>query len=246
MRIIVGMTSVLALTLLACQSSNADGMYPDSFVNIHANGSSVGLSNNYYNGYGNGYYNNYNSSSADGNGGGAAVRFVIPGGLMFDATFNQDTADVGDGNIRINQGTAGVGYQGHMGWGSTWYAEVIYTTFQPRITSNYLCGGSCGTVVYNGAGVKGGFMWPFAGRWYATADLGFAGLQGPSGTDSLAQGIFGGSIGYKFTPNFGVNLAVLSNVWVDGNSNQNGYYNQYGNDTTLSVTSIQAGVSLHF
>jgi hypothetical protein len=243
-KIMSWMGGIVCLTLLGSISATADGMYPNSFVNLHGNGSSIALSNNYYNN--SGYNNNYDSNSADGGGGGAAIRFVVKGGFMFDASFNSDKSNVGDGNIRINQGTAGFGYMANFGRGPTWYAEVMFTTFQPRVTSNFICGGSCGTVVYSGAGVKGGFIWTFAGQWYATVDFGLAGLQGPSGTDSLAQGILGGSVGYKFSPNFGVNVGVLTNAWVDGNSNNNNNYNNNGYDTTISVTSLQAGFSFHF
>jgi hypothetical protein len=238
MQKILGFLSLTAALALMALPAGAQYMYPASYVNIHGNASSINLSNGYYDYYG--YYNNYNSSSADGGGGGANVRFIARNGFMFDATFNSDKADIGDGNMRINQGTAGLGYLAYLRSGATWYAEAMYTTFQPRLTSNYLCGGSCGTVTYNGGGVKGGFMWPFAGRWYATLDAGVAGLHGPSGTNSITQGILGGAVGYKFTPNFGVNLGILSNAWVNGNSNYD------DNSSTISVTSFQAGLSLHF
>ena len=234
--VLAGVTAALAF--MAAMSSRADDMYPNSFVNAHANASSIRTSNYYYNYYG--YYDDYSSNSADGSGGGAAFRVVLPGGFMFDATYNTDKSNAGDGSIRINQGTAGLGYLGNLRRGPTWYVEVMYATFRPSVDSNYLCGGSCGSVTYNGAGLKGGFMWPFAGRWYSTLDVGVAGLHGPSGTDSIVQGILGGSIGYKFTPNFGVNVGILSNAWIDGNSNGSGY------DTTISVSSLQAGLSLHF
>ncbi|HME40267.1 MAG TPA: hypothetical protein VKG63_15030 [Steroidobacteraceae bacterium] len=235
------MGATTALALLACTSSLADDMYPNSFVNVHANASYLRVSNNYYDNYGfYGYYGNYNSSTADGNGGGAAIRIVAKGGFMFDAVYNTDKVDVGDGNIRINQGTAGFGYMGNLGRGATWYAEGIYTTFQPKVTSNYLCNGSCGTITYNGGGVKGGFVWPFGARWYATADVGLAVLGGPNGTNSIVQGIFGGSIGYKFTRNLGVNVGVLSNAFVNANSNGGGY------DTTISLASVQGGFAFHF
>jgi hypothetical protein len=242
MRKLVGLAGgTLALALMASMSSRADNMYPNSFVNIHANASSLGVSNDYNNG--NCCYNNYNSSSADGGGGGAAVRFVFTGHLMFDASYNTDNANVSDGSVRINQGTAGLGYLGNFYGYGTWYAEVMYTTFRPNITSNFFCGGSCGTINYNGAGVKGGFMWPFAGQWYATADFGLAGLSGPSGTNSLVQGIIGGSVGYKFNPNIGMSLGILANAWDNGNSNNN--YN-YNNGSTISVTSLQLGFSVNF
>lgn len=224
---------ILTTGVMASTASKADEMYPQSFVNIHANASSIGLSNNYYDNYG--YFNDYNSSRAEGGGGGAALRFVIPGGFMFDASYNTDESNIGQGDVRINQGTAGLGYRG-----STWYAEAMFTTFRPRVTSNFLCGGTCASVTYNGGGVKGGFIWTFAHQWYATLDTGLAALQGPSGTNSIVQGILGGSIGYKFNPTFSVDLGVLSNAWVFENSNNNDY------NTTISVTSIQAGLSLHF
>jgi hypothetical protein len=227
-----------ALALMACVSSRADDMYPNSFLNIHANGSALRVSNYYYNGYG--YFDDYTSNSADGGGGGAAIRIVAKGGFMFDATYNTDRVNANDGNIRINQGTAGLGFLGNSGRNSTWYAEAIYTTFRPRVDSNSLCGGSCPSVTYNGGGLKGGFIWPFAGRWYSTADAGIAVLGGPSGTSSIVQGILAGSIGYKFTPNLGVSLGLLSNGWIHRNSNGSGY------DTTISVTSVQAGLSFHF
>jgi hypothetical protein len=227
---------ILALGVVMSTASKADEMYPQSFVNVHANASSIGTYDNYghYNNY-DGFYTNYNSSSAQGGGGGAALRFVIPGGFMFDASYNTDQANRSQGDLRINQGTAGLGYRG-----VTWYAEAMFTTFQPRVTSNYLCGGPCASVTYNGGGIKGGWVWTFARQWYATVDTGIAGLQGPSGTHTIVQGIFGGSVGYKFSPNFSLDLALLSNAWVFGNSSHSNYNN------TFSVTSIQAGASLHF
>jgi hypothetical protein len=240
MRKIAGLIgSTASLALLACLSAKAEGMYPDSFVNIHGNISSIGVSNDYYDDYG--YYNSdYSSNSASGGGGGAAVRYVLPGGLMFDAVYNTDKSNVDDGNIRINQGSAGIGYLGHMGRSSTWYAEAMFATFQPRVYSNFICGGTCASTTYNGGGIKAGFMWPFAGQWYGTLDFGFAGLQGPSGSDSLVQGMLGGSVGYKFTPNFGMNIGIVSNAWEDSNTNGG------GDGTALSVVSVQAGLSLHF
>jgi hypothetical protein len=241
------LSGILAISVLAFSVSKASDLY--SFVNIHGNGSSLDLSNNYYNYYynnnnccyNNGYY--YNSNSATGGGGGAALRFVIPGGFMFDASYNTDEANVGQGDVRINQGTAGLGYRA-----PNWYAEAIFTTFQPKVNSFYLCGGNCGSVTYNGGGVKGGYIWTFAGQWYATADAGLAVLGGRNGTGSIVQGIFGGSIGYKFTPNFSLDVGVLSNVWAFDNSNNNNYNNCCNNNynTTVSVTSIQAGATLHF
>src|SRR5271163_305565 len=227
---------ILAIGVMISTASKADEMYPQSFVNVHANASSIGTYDNYgyYNNY-DGIYYNYNSSSANGGGGGAALRFVIPGGLMFDASYNTDEANIGQGDMRINQGTAGLGYRG-----LNWYAEAMFTTFQPRVTSNYLCGGPCASVTYNGGGVKGGFVWTFARQWYATVDTGIAGLEGPSGRHSLVQAILGGSIGYKFNPNFSLDLALLTNAWVFGNSSNSNSSN------TISVTSIQAGASLHF
>jgi hypothetical protein len=240
-------SGILALSVMVFNVSKASDMY--SFVNIHGNGSSLDLSNNYYYTYNNnccynnGYYN-YNSNSAQGGGGGAALRFVIPGGFMFDASYNTDEANVGQGDVRINQGTAGLGYRA-----PNWYAEAIFTTFQPKINSFYLCGGNCGSVTYNGGGAKGGYIWTFARQWYATADAGLAVLGGRNGSGSIAQGILGGSVGYKFTPNFSVDLGVLSNAWFfdnsNNNNNNNNYYNN-GYNTTVSVTSIQAGISLHF
>jgi hypothetical protein len=230
------MGGILALGIMTFTASKADEMYPQSFVNVHANASTIGTYDNYgyYNNY-DGIYSNYNSSSAQGGGGGAALRFVIPGGFMFDASYNTDQANRSQGDVRINQGTAGLGYRG-----SSWYAEAMFTTFQPRVTSNYLCGGPCASVTYNGGGVKGGYVWTFARQWYATVDTGIAGLQGPSGTHSLVQATLGGSIGYKFNPNFSLDLALLSNAWVFGNSSSRNSSN------TISVTSIQAGASLHF
>jgi hypothetical protein len=226
---------LLAIGIMTSTASKADEMYPQSFINVHANASSIGTYDNYgyYNNYGN--YTNYNSSSAQGGGGGAAFRLVIPGGLMFDASYNTDEANIGQGDMRINQGTAGFGYRG-----PNWYAEAMFTTFQPRVTSNFLCAGTCTSATYNGGGVKGGFVWTFARQWYATVDTGIAGLQGPSGTRSIVQAILGGSIGYKFNPNFSLDLALLSNAWVFGNSSNRSSSN------TISVTSVQAGASLHF
>jgi hypothetical protein len=226
---------ILAIGVVVSPASKADEVYSQSFVNAHASASTIGSydSSGYYNNYGT--YVNYNSTHAQGGGGGATLRFVIPGGFMFDASYNTDEANFGQGDIRINQGTAGLGYRG-----SNWYAEAMYTTFQPRGTSNYLCKGTCASVTYNGGGVKGGLVWTFARQWYATADTGIAGLEGPSGTNSILQVILGGSIGYKVKPNFSLDLALLSNAWGFGNSvNRN-------TSNTISVTSIQAGASLHF
>src|SRR5271168_466964 len=145
MRKHAGLTgATAALALMASISSKADDMYPSSFVNVHANGSVLRVSNDYYDSYGYyGYYGNYNSNSADGGGGGAAIRIVAKGGFMFDATYNTDKVNVGGGNIRVNQGTAGFGYMGNLSRNATWYVEGIYSTFQPKVTSNYLCNGSC-------------------------------------------------------------------------------------------------------
>jgi hypothetical protein len=227
----------LCQTLSSAPSlAETNEMYPQSFVNVHANASSIGTYDNYgyYNNY-DGIYYNYNSSSANGGGGGAALRFVIPGGLMFDASYNTDEANIGQGDMRINQGTAGLGYRG-----LNWYAEAMVTTFQPRVTSNYQCGRTCASVTYNGGGVKGGFVWTFARQWYATVDTGIAVLEGPSGTNTIVQAILGESIGYKFNPNFSLDLALLANAWVFGNSSNSSSRN------TISVTSIQAGASWHF
>ncbi len=234
-KIIQSKGRILAIGVMISMASKADDMYPQSFANVHANASSIAT----YDSYGHfdiyGIYTNYNSSSAWGDGGGAALRFVMPGGFMFDASYNSDQANVGQVDMRINQGTAGLGYRGPH-----WYAEAMFTAFQPKVTSNSLCGGPCAPVTYDGGGVKGGFEWTFARRWYATVDTGIAALEGPSGTHSIVQAVVGGSIGYKFNPNFSLDLAFLSNAWVFGSSSHSNYNN------TISVTSIQAGASLHF
>jgi hypothetical protein len=235
-KVVESIGGLVVLGVLACTTSRADDLYPQSFVNIHGNASSLAVSNNFYDN--NGYYNNYNSNSQQGGGGGAALRFVIPGGFMFDASYNTDEASIGSGDVRINQGTAGLGYRA-----ARWYVEGMFTTFQPKVTSNFQCGGPCASITYNGGGAKGGFVWTFGHQWYATVDTGLAVLGGPSGTNSIVQGILGGSIGYNFNPNFSVDLGALSNAWVFGNSNNN---NNNGYNTTISVTSLQAGISLHF
>ncbi len=60
----------------------------------------------------------------------------------------------------------------------------------------------------NGGGVKGGFTWPFADRFFGTVNLRVSYLSGKDTDVDLVEAKLDGSVGYMLTDNFSVAIGA--------------------------------------
>jgi hypothetical protein len=177
------------------------------------------------------------------------ARIVTPSGLMFDLSAEHARVTDYGGAFLEQQLTAGVGYEGRIGRRSSWYAEGFYQYYRLGEDVNG-CNYSCnGWYEANGGGVKGGFTWPFVDRFFATLNLRVSYLSGKDGDVDLVQAKLDGSVGYMITNNFSVAVGASSQAIQQ--SNDRGYYNDYGNyydhsNDTLSHTSVFLKLAAHF
>lgn len=220
----------------------------DSVISLYAGGAFM---RDYQDSCGDGYYYDcgpyYSSDTYSGPEFGVDARFVVSGGLLFEFTGEQArVSDLGDAYLE-QQFTAGLGYQGHIGRRSSWFAEGFYQRY--RIGENFQgCDYSCfGWYKANGGGVKGGFTWPFSDRWYGTLAMRVSYLSGDQ--DDLVQAKFDGSVGFMLNPNLSLGIGVSSQAQEQTRNNgsyyYNGYYYDYGNDE-LSHTAVYLKLSAHF
>jgi hypothetical protein len=180
---------------------------------------------------------------------GVDARIITSSGLLFDLSAEHArVADYGDAFLE-QQFTAGVGYEGRVGRGSRWYAEGFYQYYQLGEDFNG-CNYSCnGWYKANGGGVKGGFSWPFANRFFGTVNLRASYLAGKDSGEDLVQAKLDGSVGYMITDNFSVALGASSQAIEEAHDRR--YYDNSGypynrSDDTFSHTSVSLQLAVHF
>jgi hypothetical protein len=200
----------------------------------------------YYSDYCGGYYDR--SDTYSGPEFGADARIVTPSGLLFDLSAEHArVSDYGDAFLE-QQFTAGLGYEGRMARGARWYAEGFYQYYRLGEDFNG-CTYSCnGWYKANGGGVKGGFTWPFANRFFGTLNMRVSYLSGKDSDVDLVQAKLDGSVGYMITENFSAALGASSQAIEQA---RNRRYNDYGysydhSDDTLSHASVFLKLALHF
>jgi hypothetical protein len=141
-----------------------------------------------------------------------------------------------------------LGFEGRMSRRSRWYAEGFYQYYQLGEDFNG-CSYSCnGWYKANGGGVKGGFTWAFADRFFSTLNMRVSYLSGKDSDVNLVQAKLDGSVGYMITDNFSAAIGVASQAIQqahDRYNNNYGYYYDHSNDT-LSHTSVFLKLAVHF
>ena len=223
---------------------------PASVISVYAGGAFM---RQYYDGCG--YYYDYCSGYYDrsdtysGPEFGVDARIVTPSGFLFDLSAEHArVSDYGDAFLE-QQFTAGLGYEGRLGGGARWYAEGFYQYYRLGEDFNG-CDYSCnGWYKANGGGVKGGFTWPFADRFFSTLNLRVSYLSGKDSDVNLVQAKLDGSVGYMITDNFSVAIGAASQAIQQAHDRR--YYDYYGysydhSDDTLSHTSVFLKLAVHF
>jgi hypothetical protein len=223
---------------------------PASSISVYAGGAFM---REYYDDCGSGYNDcgGYydRSDTYSGPEFGVDARIVMSSGFLFD--LSAEHARVSDyGDVFLEQQlTAGLGYEGRMGRRASWYAEGFYQYY--RLGEDFDgCNYSCnGWYKANGGGVKGGFTWPFADRFFATVNLRVSYLSGKDSDIDLVQAKLDGSVGYMITDYFSVAIGAASQAIQQTNdraySDDYGYYYDHSNDT-LSHTSVFLKLAAHF
>ena len=180
----------------------------------------------YYSDFCNGYYDR--SDTYSGAEFGVDSRIVASSGFLIDLSAEHArVSDFGDAFLE-QQFTAGLGYEGRIGWRAGWYAEGFYQYYRLGEDFNG-CNYSCnGWYKANGGGVKGGFTWPFAGRFFGTVNLRVSYLSGKDSDVDLVQAKLDGSVGYRLTDNFSVAIGAASQAIQQ--AHDRGYYNNYSYD----------------
>jgi hypothetical protein len=201
----------------------------------------------YYSDYCGGYYDRSNTYS--GPEFGLDARIVTSSGFLFDLSAEHArVTDYGDAFLE-QQFTAGLGYEGRISRRARWYAEGFYQYYRLGEDFNG-CTYSCnGWYKANGGGVKGGFTWPFADRFFGTLNLRVSYLSGKDSGVNLVQAKLDGSVGYMITDNFSVALGAASQAIQQAHDRH--YYDDYGgsydhSDDTLSHTSVFLKLAVHF
>jgi hypothetical protein len=180
---------------------------------------------------------------------GVDARIVMPSGILVDVSAEYArVSDYGDTFLE-QQLTAGLGYESRIGRRSSWYAEGFYQYYRLGEDFNG-CGYSCnGWYKANGGGVKGGFNWPFADRFFGTVNLRVSYLSGKDSDVDLVQAKLDGSVGYMITDNFSVAIGAASQAIQQSDDRRhdyaNGYYYDHSDDT-LSHSSVFLKLALHF
>jgi len=232
----------------AAMAAPPDG--PASSISVYAGGAFMTQYNDYcgyyYDDCG-GYYDR--SDTYSGPEFGVDARIVLRSGLLFDLSAEHArVSDYGDAFLE-QQFTAGVGFEGRIGRRSSWYAEGFYQYYRLGEDGNG-CNYSCnGWYKANGGGVKGGFNWPFADRFFTAWNLRVSYLSGTDGDVDLVQAKIDGSVGYMISDNFSVAVGASSQAIEQ--SNDRSYYTEYGNyydnsNSTLSHTSVFLKLAAHF
>jgi hypothetical protein len=241
----------LVATLFSLTSAMAaPSEAPASSVSVYAGGAFM---RQYYDNCGydsydcGGYYNR--SDTYSGPEFGVDARIVTSSGFLFDLSAEHArVSDYGDAFLE-QQFTAGLGYEGGIGYRMRWYAEGFYQYYRLGEDFNG-CNYSCnGWYKANGGGVKGGFTWPFADRFFGTLNLRVSYLSGKDSDVDLVQAKLDGSMGYMITDNFSVAIGAASQAIQQAHDRR--YYNDYGysydhTHDTLSHTSVLLKLAMHF
>jgi len=109
---------------------------------------------------------------------------------------------------------------------------------------NYSCNG---WYKANGGGVKGGFTWPFADRFFGAVNLRVSYLSGKDSGVDLVQAKLDGSVGYMITNNFSAAIGAASQAIQQAHDRR--CYDDYSYDRsndTLSHTSVFLKLAVHF
>ncbi len=255
------MKTVLMLLAAACatvatarvEGAPTDG--PTSIISIYGGGAFIrqysGAS--YDDGHGYGYDYGYSpyyrvSNTYSGSEFGFEARIVMPLGFLLDVTGEQARVSNHGDAYKEQQLTAGLGYTARIGSRSSWSAEAFYQHY--RLGEDYAgCDYSCnGWYNANGGGVKGGFKWPFADRWFGTLNMSVSYLSG-QGAD-FAQAKIDGAVGYMFTDYTSLSIGASSQA-MDRTDNR--YYDAYygygyndGSNDVLGHTAVFAQLAVHF
>jgi hypothetical protein len=222
---------------------------PASEISVYAGGAFM---REYYDdcGYYYDYCNGYDRSDTySGPEFGVDARIVLQSGFLVDLSAEHArVSDYGDAFLE-QQLTAGLGYEGRIGRRASWYAEGFYQYY--RLGENFMgCDYSCnGWYKANGGGVKGGFTWPFADRFFGTVNLRVSYLSGKDSDVDLVQAKLDGAVGYMLTNNFSVALGAASQAMQQTRDRRYdddyGYYYDHSNDT-LSHVSVFVKLAAHF
>jgi hypothetical protein len=190
-----------------------------------------------------GYYNR--SDTYSGPEFGVDARIVTSSGFLLDLSAEHArVSDYGDTFLE-QQFTAGLGYEGRVGHRMRWYAEGFYQYYRLGEDFNG-CNYSCnGWYKANGGGVKGGFTWPFADRFFGTLNMRVSYLSGKDSDVDLVQAKLDGSVGYMITDNFSVAIGAASQAIQQAHDRR--YYDDYDHSNdTLSHTSVFLKLAVHF
>lgn len=229
--------------------------FPASTISIYAGGAFMHQYSEdcYYDDYYgcSGYY--HSSDTYGGPEFGADARIVLPSGFLIDlGAEHARVSDNGDAFLE-QQLTAGLGYEGSIGRSGSWYVAGFYQFY--RLGEDfYGCDYSCnGWYKANGGGVKGGFTWPFANRFFGTLGLRVSYLSGKDSDVDLVQAKLDGSVGYLVSSNLSVALGVSTQAIQETNDHRysddyyhHGYYYYGHQGDTLSHTAVFARLSFHF
>ncbi len=131
----------------------------------------------------------------------AALRLEIVPRLILDATFDHTFITRSSNYNKLDTQTAALGYLGSVGKESSWYAEGVYSRNQISFDAGH-------SQSINAPGVRGGWRWPFAHKWYSTLDLGAEIPEHFGNGGKFAQAEVGAGLGYQLTNHvgFGFNL----------------------------------------
>jgi len=191
-----------------------------------------------------GYYNR--SDTYSGPEFGVDARIVTSSGFLLDLSAEHArVSDYGDTFLE-QQFTAGLGYEGRAGHRMRWYAEGFYQYYRLGEDFNG-CNYSCnGWYKANGGGVKGGFTWPFADRFFGTLNMRVSYLSGKDSDVDLVEAKLDGSVGYMITDSFSVAIGAASQA-IQQAHDRRYYYDDYDrSNDTLSHTSVFLKLAVHF
>lgn len=223
---------------------------PAGSISVYAGGAFVSQYYDdcgYYSDYCGGYYDR--SSTYSGPEFGLDARLVTSPGFLFDLSAEHArVSDYGDTFLE-QQFTAGLGFEGHIGRRSRWYAEGFYQYYRLGEDFNG-CNYSCnGRYKANGGGLKGGFNWALSDRFFSTLNLRVSYLSGKDSDINLVQAKLDGSVGYMIANNFSVAIGAASQAIQQAHDRR--YYDDYGyyydhSNGTLSHTSVFLKLGVHF
>jgi hypothetical protein len=159
----------------------------------------------------------FDSESANGASVGADLRVNPVPGLIIDLDYGRDQATLDDLDITRQQGELGIGYLGPIWAYSSWYLEAVYAHVQFHTSSPGLCGGDCLTEQHDGAGVKGGIIWPIGDQWYTSLSGGYISMAAHGGFQGVGESLVNASVGFRINASFSVGVRGEYLAYVDRN-----------------------------